>query len=253
MKTINILGTPFAVLTQNEAIDVLEGFLVEPRNHIIVTPNPEGVMQARRNPDFAEALRMADLSLADGIGIILGARILRRKLPGRVRGVDTVFALFERLERLGRPFTAYFLGGKPGEGDAPSVAEMAALRMEARFSHLKVVGIHDGYFSESEEKEIVASINELSPDILLVCMGMPRQELWAAHNRNVNACVTMCLGGAMDIMAGSVALAPPLLRKLGLEWLYRLVRQPSRFKRMLDLPRFVLAVICAAFRRDKVI
>lgn len=235
--TIDIFGIPFAKITQKEALEILENFLNEPTNHIIVTPNPEGVMQSRRNPVFANALRSANLSLADGIGIILASIFLRQKLPERVRGVDTIFALFEKLSRKQRDFTAYFLGSIPG------IAEKAKEKMQKRFPHLKVVGLHNGFFSEEEEKDILNEINRLSPDILLVCTGMPRAEIWATKNKKINVRLTLCLGGTLDIMGNAAKLAPSFMRKLGLEWLYRLIRQPSRAARMLDIPRFIWAVI----------
>ncbi|MCL2388376.1 MAG: WecB/TagA/CpsF family glycosyltransferase, partial [Defluviitaleaceae bacterium] len=113
-ETIEILNIPFANITQEQALDILEGFLNEQKNHIIVTPNPEGVMQSSRNLAFAEALINADLSLADGIGILLASILLGKRLPERVRGVDTAFALFKRLAEKNRPTTVYFLGGKDG-------------------------------------------------------------------------------------------------------------------------------------------
>ena len=204
-------------------------------NHIVVTRNPEGVMQARRNPEFKEALNEADLSLADGMGIILATKLTGQKIPGRVRGYDTVMALCQRLHEKKRSFTAYFLGGEP------EVAEKAKTNMEARYPNMKVVGHHHGFFKD--DTEIIEEINSLSPDILLVCTGMPKAEIWAAQNRNINTRITMCLGGTLNIMAGKVPLAPKFLRKIGLEWLYRLVTQPSRFRRQLDIPRFVFAIL----------
>ena len=259
VKTIEVLDIPFAQITQADALDVLENFLRQTRNHVIVTPNPEGVMQARRNPAFAEALRSADLSLADGTGIVLASRAKGRPLPERVRGMDTTFALFERLnarlsagrkpdaeiisDATGEGFSVYFLGGAPG------IAERAGANMAAKFSALKVAGCHHGFFSpeSNEESQILAEINAAAPDILLVCMGMPRAELWAARNRNINARLTLCVGGTIDIMAGTINPAPAFMRKIGLEWLWRLIRQPRRAARMLDIPRFIAAVI---FGRD---
>jgi len=233
MNKIEILGIPFHAVTFDEALDTLESFLDTDKNHVVVTPNPEGVMQARRNPDLAHAIKTADLSLADGTGIVLAAKFKRLKIPGRVRGVDTTFALLDRLAH--RCGTICILGGKPG------VAEQAGANIEERYPGIEVVGCADGYFTD--DTEIIAEINALNPDVLIVGLGMPRQELWAAKNKNINARITMCVGGTIDIIAGEVELAPPILRKLGLEWLYRLVKQPSRFKRQLDIPRFVLAVL----------
>ena len=146
MKTVKILGIPFAKITQKEAVEKLEEFLNEPANKIIVTPNPEGVMQARRNPDFCDALKSADLSLADGTGIVLASYLQKEKLPERVRGVDTIFALLESLNEK-REFTAYFLGGAEG------VAEKAKANMKKKYPRLTVAGFHHGFFSQEEEKK----------------------------------------------------------------------------------------------------
>jgi len=237
MKTVDILGIPFHSLSANEALDLLESYLDKPTNHIIVTPNPEGVMQARRNPSFFRALQDADLRFADGAGIVIASRYIKDPLPERVRGVDTIFALLERLAKKDRKHTAYFLGGAPG------TSERAKQQMEARFPALSVIGYHHGFFSKDEEQNILEELNHLKPDIMLVCTGMPRAEIWATTNRDIPARLTLCLGGTLDIMAGNVKLAPPIMRKLGLEWLARLVRQPSRAKRMLDIPRFVWAIL----------
>jgi N-acetylglucosaminyldiphosphoundecaprenol N-acetyl-beta-D-mannosaminyltransferase len=236
MESVKILGIPFAKINQKKAVETLEEFLNETTNHVIVTPNPEGVMQARRNPAFNEALQSADLSLADGTGILLASYLQKEKLPERVRGVDIIFALMQSLNEK-REFTAYFLGGTDG------TAEKAKENMQKKYPRLKVVGFHHGFFSDDDEKKIIDEINFLSPEILLVCTGMPRAEIWATKNKNINVRITMCLGGTLDVMAGTVKPAPPLMRKIGLEWLYRLIRQPSRFKRMLDIPRFVVAVL----------
>ena len=239
------MGIPFAHLTPPQAVALMEEWLNTEKNHVIVTPNPEGVMQARRNSDFAHALKSADLRLADGIGILLATKFKGQSLPSRVRGIDTIYDLFETLNKKGRNFTAYFLGAKPG------VAQIAKENMEYRFPNLKVTGFNHGYYTKENESEIIANINSLSPDILLVCTGMPRAEIWAAENRNLNTRLTLCLGGTLDIMSGNVRLAPDFLRKLGLEWLYRLVSQPSRFIRMLDIPKFILTVLLEEKKREK--
>jgi len=234
MNMVKILGIPFHALTVDQTLEKFESFLATKQNHIIVTPNPEGVMQARRNPALSHALQSATLSLADGIGIIIAARLKRLKLPGRVRGFDIVMALFERLDAK-QGGTVYLLGAAPG------VAERAAENIEKRYPAIKVIGHHHGFFDDDEP--IIAEISRLSPDIVIAGMGMPRQELWAIKNSSISTRITLCVGGTIDVLAGEVKLAPAFMRKMGLEWLYRLVNQPSRAKRMLDLPRFMLAVI----------
>lgn len=235
MRTNTVLGVPFDAMTAEEAMKRLTAFLEENRNHIIVTPNPEAVMQAGRDPDFAQALLDADARLPDGIGIILASWLLGERIPCRLRGIDTTLALFEKVREQHR--TAYFLGAAPG------VAERAKANMERQYPGLTVIGCHDGYFNAEEEIIILNEIRALQPDILLVGMGMPKQELWAAAHRDLPVRLTLCLGGSIDVMAGEVKLAPAFLRRIGLEWLYRLLSEPSRAKRMLDLPRFMIAVV----------
>jgi N-acetylglucosaminyldiphosphoundecaprenol N-acetyl-beta-D-mannosaminyltransferase len=116
--------------------------------------------------------------------------------------------------------------------------------LEKRCPGLRVTGWRHGYFTAEEESVILEEINTLSPDILLVGMGMPRQELWAnRHRRILNTRVIMCVGGALDIMSGKLTLTPDWIRRVGFEWLHRLIREPSRLKRMMDLPRFMFAII----------
>jgi N-acetylglucosaminyldiphosphoundecaprenol N-acetyl-beta-D-mannosaminyltransferase len=238
VHTVPILNIPFHAMTFDEALSLLQSFLEEPRNHIIATPNPEAVMQARRERDFYRALLDADLRLADGVGILWASKFQKgNAIPERVRGIDTCRALFKTLSGQHRITTAFFLGGAPG------VAEAAKENVEKHYPAIRVVGLSDGFLNEEKEKKVVHEINALKPEILLVCMGMPKQELWAVKHRDLPVKLTLCLGGSIDILAGTLALTPEWLRKLGLEWLHRLIRQPSRIKRMMDLPRFVLAVL----------
>jgi len=239
MITQNILGIPFDALTPSQAMECLTQYLYGDKNRIVVTPNPEAVMQARRDPVFREALLTADMRLPDGIGIILASRILRGAIKERVRGLDTAYSLLRYISD--KPYSVYFLGAAPG------VAEKAANRMRESYPGLKVSGWHDGYFNANEEKLILAEISALMPDILLLGMGNPKQELWAYENRSIPVKVTLCCGGTLDIMSGQVKLTPAWLRRIGLEWLHRLITQPRRAKRMLDLPRFIFAVVKEAF------
>ncbi|MCL1998249.1 MAG: WecB/TagA/CpsF family glycosyltransferase [Turicibacter sp.] len=232
MVKVDILGVPFDNLTADAVLQKLLGFLETAENHMVVTPNPEAVMLARRDGEFLALLRAADLVLPDGIGIILAARLLRLPLFERVTGCDITQALLK--SAVGR--SCYLLGA------APNIAEKAAenLRQEG----VTVVGFHDGYFTAASEKEIISEIQALHPDILILGMGMPRQEQWAMrHLADLPCKVTLCVGGTIDILAGNVRRAPVFMRKIGLEWLYRLISQPSRFWRMLDLPRFLWVVL----------
>jgi len=236
MKKIPILGIPFNAFTVDETLETLLTYIEEPKNHIIVTPNPEGVMQAQRNPAFKEALVSADLCLPDGAGIVLASRILGMPMGNRVRGYDTAMALLSRLNKK-RGATAYLLGCAPG------VIEKAADALCKKYPNIKVAGFHHGFFTDEQMVTILDEIERLAPELLFVCTGMPKAEIWAHTHRYLPARLTLCLGGTLDIMAGHVQLAPTWLRKIGLEWLYRLICQPQRWRRQLDLPRFVIAVI----------
>ncbi|MCL2124862.1 MAG: WecB/TagA/CpsF family glycosyltransferase [Oscillospiraceae bacterium] len=201
----------------------------------IVTPNPEIVWLARRDENLRNTLNRAGLVLPDGVGITIGARILGTSLSkGRVPGIDFVSALLEKMALTGK--SVFLFGAKPG------VAEDAGEKLMQKHPGLVIAGTADGYITNSDT--VAARINSAHPDLLLVCLGAPKQELWMADNlshTDVKICVG--LGGALDVFAGRVKRAPKLFQKLGLEWLYRLVREPRRITRMIKLPLFIFVVI----------
>lgn len=231
---INIMGVGFDSLTLSEAVDCAQKLIVQRRAAYVVTPNPEIVMTCWENPDAMEAVQNADLVLPDGVGVIYGAKILGTPLKGKLPGIDFAAELMRRLaQRGGR---VYLLGAKPG------IAEQAGERMAELFSGLVICGTHDGYFQSDEP--IIEEINALQPDLLLVCLGAPKQELWMYRNRPVLKVGLMAgLGGSLDVFAGTVKRAPIFFQKFGLEWFYRLVKEPWRFKRMMKLPKFLFACI----------
>ena len=213
----------------------------------VVTPNPEIVMLARESAELSEALSRAALVLPDGIGIIYGARILGTPLVGRVTGMDFSAAMFAELAERGG--SVFLFGSKPSDGTQPSVAEKAAEKLTETYGGLRIAGTHDGYFKDDETDAIIAEINAAQPDLLVVCLGAPKQELWAYRNREkLTVPLIACLGGALDVWAGTVKRAPRWMQKCGLEWLYRLIKEPSRIGRMMKLPQFLLVVIGARIR-----
>ena len=229
-------------MTLDGVLSVLEGYLCEGQNHVVATPNPEAVMEAGRNPVFMQALNAADLSLPDGVGIVMASRILKCPVPCRLGGYDTTMKFFDKIKHMGK--SVYLLGAGPG------VAKAAGCAIEAKFPGLTVAGARDGYFNTNEELSIIAEINALQPDILLLGMGMVKQTLWAINNKAmINVRLTLCLGGSIDVMAGKVKRPPLFMRRIGLEWLGRLIIQPSRAKRMLDLPRFTIKVLRKRFEK----
>ncbi|HUG15388.1 MAG TPA: WecB/TagA/CpsF family glycosyltransferase [Thermomicrobiales bacterium] len=195
-------------------------------------------MAARQNAEFAAALRESALATADGVGIVLAARALGAPVPGRVTGVDLV----EGLAGLEHPNCRLFLLGA-----APGVAEHAAARLRARFPSVQIVGTFAGSPDDAGFPEIERRLGAAGAKVLLVAFGHPAQDLWIARRREALAThgilVAIGVGGAFDYLSGRVPRAPRLVRRLGLEWLYRLIRQPWRWRRQLALPLFALLVM----------
>ncbi len=193
-----------------------------------------------RDGDFRDLLNGAALVLPDSVGVILGAKILGTPLKEKVSGVDFAERMAALLEQEGR--SLYLLGGKPG------VAEAAAGKLRERYPRLAVRGTADGYFRD--EDAVVARVRAASPDVLFVCLGSPKQERFMrAHLGDVEGCLMLGLGGTLDAIAGTVKRAPLWMQRAGLEWFYRLLKEPRRFRRMLRLPKFLFAVIGKRLKR----
>ena len=236
---IDVLGVGFDNLTPEEMADAGMALLGQEGFHYAVTPNPEFILAAKKNPAFLAALNGADLSMPDGIGVVYAARILGRPLKGRVPGIDFASTLLARLaQRGGRVF---LLGAKPG------VAQQAAEKLTQAHPGLVICGTHDGYFQA--DAPVVEEVRAARPDLLLVGLGAPKQELWMRdHGPSTGARLAIGLGGALDVFAGVTERAPEVWQKLGLEWCYRLVREPWRIKRMVKLPIILWDALIARLR-----
>lgn len=235
-KKTHVLGVPFDTVTMEQAVAKAKKMLTEEGQHFICTPNPEIVMEARKDKELMNILHEADMVIPDGIGVVWASKYSETRLTERVAGYDLTQNLMAELTATGQTF--YFFGGAPG------VASAAARMMMKKYPGLKVVGVHNGYFDEKEEKKIIQDIKTKSPSILLVGLGAPKQEKWIYDNiRLVGAKVAIGVGGSFDVMAGNVKRAPKIFRKLGLEWFYRLITQPTRWRRMMRLPKFALTVL----------
>ena len=236
MKT-EILGVRFDDLTQQEAAQRGRQLLEEDKFHYVVTPNPEFLLAAEKDPEFRRVLNAADLVLPDGIGVVYSAKILGTPLKERVPGIEFAEAMLSALNEMGGRL--YLLGAKPG------VAEEAGRRICARYPALVLCGTHDGYFKD--EQAILPEIAAAKPDLLFVCLGAPKQEKWMARwGRHTGAKLAIGLGGCLDVFAGNVQRAPERWQKLGLEWAYRLKKEPKRIGRMAKLP---LVLVKAAGQR----
>ena len=237
-KTVDVLGIPVDAVTMAEAVEKVGRFIEEGGKHVIFTPNAEIIMQAQRDPELKDILKNADMLTADGAGVVLASGMLGNRLPEKVSGVDLVQEIFRTIASKG--LRCFLFGARPG------VAEEAAVNIIKDNPGIVVAGCRNGYFSDEECDEIIAEINKSAPDILLVALGAPKQEKWISkHLDKLDVKVCIGVGGTLDVLSGKVRLAPEFFRKSGLEWFYRLCREPRRAKRMLDLPRFMLRVIQA--------
>lgn len=237
-KTVDVLGIPVDAVTMAEAVEKVGRFIEEGGKHVIFTPNAEIIMQAQRDSELKDILKNADMLTADGAGVVLASGMLGNRLPEKVSGVDLVQEIFRTFASRG--LRCFLFGARPG------VAEEAAVNIIKDNPGIVVAGCRNGYFSDEECDEIIAEINKSAPDILLVALGAPKQEKWISkHLDKLDVKVCIGVGGTLDVLSGKVRLAPEFFRKSGLEWFYRLCREPRRAKRMLDLPRFMLRVIQA--------
>lgn len=236
-KKIDVLGVAFDDLTMDEAVEAAWMLMGERRAAYVVTPNPEIVMVCREDPEAKAAVAAAGLTVADGIGVIYGARILKTPLKQKIPGIDLTSRLLARMAGEGK--SVFLLGAKPG------VAEQAARNLAEQYPGLRIAGTHDGYFKE--DAPVIEKVNAASPDLLLVCLGAPKQEKWMhEHAAELKTGLMIGAGGSLDVFAGTAERAPEGWRKAGLEWLYRLLKEPRRIGRMMKLPKFLL---CVLFRR----
>ena len=199
----------------------------------IVTANPEIVLRCREDAAYAAAVNGAKLVLADGVGDLCAARILGTPLPGRVAGADLVPRLLARLAERGG--SVFLYGARPG------VAERAGESLQSACPGLRIAGTENGYISD--ETALLEALEREKPDLLLLGLGAPRQELWMARNRQKINAVMIGVGGLLDVFAGDIPRAPESWQRLGLEWLYRLLREPRRFKRVIRLPKILLLAL----------
>lgn len=238
-----ILGVRLDDVTLEEAVALIEGFIAAGGPHLIATTNTEFVMAAQTDPAFRRVLNEAALSLPDGIGLIWGLRLLGENVREHVRGTDLV----ERLLAVAavRDQRVFLLGAAEG------VAEAAAGRLREQYPTLQIAGCYAGSPEPAHDAEARAAIRAAGPvDILLVAYGGGRQEQWIARNLEaLGIPVGIGVGGVFDFLAGRVPRAPRWVRRLELEWLYRLIRQPWRWRRQLALPHFALRVLLLRLRR----
>jgi N-acetylglucosaminyldiphosphoundecaprenol N-acetyl-beta-D-mannosaminyltransferase len=236
LYSISILGVKVHRLTLDEALRTLEMLMFDHGPHMVITLNTEMVMLAQRNASFREIINKAELVLPDSIGLVWASSMLGDKLPERLPGVDIVqhFAqiIAQNRSRL------FLLGAAPG------VADQVAAIFQHRYQGIEIVGTYAGSPSPDDEKKICEMINRSKAQILLVAYKVPEQEFWIARNLNkLHVSIVINVGGTFDFIAGVAKRAPKWMQNVGLEWFFRLLQQPQRWRRMLALPQFAWKVI----------
>ncbi len=242
IEQVTLLGVQVQAHTYNSWLAQIETWIKQgDRLHHVCTVNPEFFVIASQNEQFYRVLQQADACIADGIGVVWAARLLGKPLPTRVTGTDGLDKIAERAAMYG--WRLFLLGAAEG------VAEKAANVLRERYPRLQIVGTYAGSPAEQEAPSIIQRINDSQADILCVAFGAPTQDLWINQYRHqLCAKVAMGVGGAYDFIAAVVPRAPKWMQRLGLEWLFRLIQQPWRWRRMLRLPVFVWLVITRARR-----
>lgn len=233
MERTEVLGISFDNITLNQAVARASDWLSLCGFHYVVTPNPEFILQGQSDPEFAQILNGADLVLPDGIGVIYSAKILGTPLQERVPGIDFASLLLRELDSVGG--SLFLLGAKEG------VATLAGENIRAQYPNITIAGVHHGYFKEPQDSEIATRVEQSGADVIFACLGAPRQEQFISKwGTTMGVKIAVGLGGAMDVFAGTVERAPEWWQQHHLEWLYRLKKEPWRWKRMAKLPKVLV-------------
>ena len=235
-KFITILDIPVHDVTTADTLALIDQFVREGGPHQVCTVNPEFIMLAQQDADFMRILKQAALNIPDGIGVLWAARRTGHPLRERVAGSDLVAQIVDRAQMTG--WRIFLLGAAEG------VADRAANILRERYPQTSIVGAYAGSPRAEAEAEIAAQIRSSKADVLLVAYGAPKQDKWIARNiASTGAAVAIGIGGSLDFIAGTQKRAPRAVQRVGLEWLYRLAREPWRWRRQLALPKFVWAVL----------
>ena len=231
-----VIGIKIFRKSLEKALKKFQAMLHSDEVSTIFTPNTEFIMMANEDQDFKDILNRSDLNIPDGFGLILASRIQHLGIEEKMAGVDFMGRMLEICAQ--DNLRIYLIGGAPGR------AALATERIEEQFPGIRIGGSQHGYFTADQEQEIVDSIASSESDILFVALGAPRQEKWIDANRHkLNVKVAMGVGGSIDIYAGEATRAPDIFIRLGLEWFYRLIKEPKRIGRMMVIPKFLIKII----------
>ncbi|PIC67964.1 glycosyltransferase [Sporosarcina sp. P16a] len=228
-----ILGVSVNTENYDELIPKVFENIEEGKKSLIVAINPEKLMKAKEDPELKALLNRAEFQIPDGIGVILASKLKKGHIRSRVTGIDMMDRVVQEAAIRGKRIFLY--GAKPG------VAQEAAARLQVMHPNIQIAGIQHGY--EKDVQVVLDTINQAKPDILFVAMGSPKQEQWIEQHRDqLHPTLFQGVGGSFDVLAGNIKRAPAAFQKAGAEWLYRLLLEPSRIKRQMNLPKFLVEV-----------
>lgn len=240
--TITILGVSIDNVNLEECGQKTKE-LIESSNKsckMVVAPNTEFIMRAQEDKEFFDILKQADFATPDSVGVMIGGKLQKKPFKQRIPGQAYFREIFRVAEKEG--WTIYLLGGKD------DVPDKAKEKLQNDFPNAKIVGVHEGFFEKDSEEDVIKEINSLKPNILFVAMGAPIQEKWIYNNKHrLQVDIATGQGGTFDYEAGRIRRAPRWVQTIGMEWLWRLIIQPSRIIRMIVLPKYLIKVL---FKKD---
>lgn len=236
MKKINVFGVKFSDVDDETLQEILTKNIEGANNFKIVTPNPEIVMSACKDESLKNLINNSDLVLKDGIGIVIAQKVAKINANGRQTGFDTLTKILKIAND--RNLKIYIVGAKQ------EVLDKAISNINKDYPNIKIAGSHNGYFELDTDKEveIINDIRQTEPDVVVSAMGFPKQELFISKLGSLTS-MSIGVGGSLDVISGNLKRAPRWIQKIGMEWLYRLIKEPSRIKRQLVIPKFLLKVI----------
>lgn len=240
----DILGVMVDSVSMDEAVAQLSSYLDTNDAHMVVTPNAEIIKMCAEDEQFCKTVNKASFISPDGVGVLYAAKVLGTPIQEKIAGCDLGFNLLFECAKKGKG--VFLFGAKPG------VAEAAGQKLCEKVPELIISGTRDGYFKPEDTDDIINQINESGAAVLWVCLGAPKQENWMAENKDkLKVGVMLGLGGSLDVYAGNVKRAPKWMIKMKLEWLYRLIKEPWRFSRMIKIPGVLVLARREKKRRKK--
>ncbi|MBL8049477.1 MAG: WecB/TagA/CpsF family glycosyltransferase [Chthonomonas sp.] len=236
IPTVQILGTPISTLDMEQTLEQLQKWIREDTPRLVITADATALVIAEEKPRFQEVLHKASLITADSVGVIWAMKRAGVKSPSKVSGVEIVDRLCEISSRTG--IKLYFIGSEPG------ITDRAAEKMRLKYPGVNIVGTHHGFFPADSDEVVAQEIARTQPDVIFAAMGMPRQEEFILRTMEITrAKIGMGVGGSFDVFSGKTKRAPKLLQALRLEWLWRLMLNPSKISKVKSLPKFVRLIL----------